>query len=90
MFIIRAVQHIKIGDLSIHQSGLPLSDSPPEDLMDIDEDMMQLPGGTDIGELPRLSVDEERSLVRESTAGFAGLYCSVIYNAYFILTSSSL
>jgi hypothetical protein len=47
--------------------------------MDLDEDMTPLPGGTDIGELPRLSVDEERSLVRESTAGFAGLYHYVVH-----------
>jgi proteasome activator subunit 4 len=73
MFIVSAIQHIKIGDLSIHQSGLPLSDdTPPGELMHVDKDITQLPGGTDIGEMPRLSLDEERLLVRESTSGFAG------------------
>jgi proteasome activator subunit 4 len=73
MFIVSAVQHIKVGDLSMHQSGLPLSeDAPGESLMDIDSDYPGLPDGTDIGDIPRLTKDEERLLVRESTAGFAG------------------
>ncbi|KZT23745.1 hypothetical protein NEOLEDRAFT_1135845 [Neolentinus lepideus HHB14362 ss-1] len=70
MFIVATVQHIKIGDLSIHQSGLPLtSDTPPEELMDVDGDS-RLPDTLEAGG-PALDRDEERALVRESTAGFA-------------------
>jgi proteasome activator subunit 4 len=73
MFIVSTVQHIKVGDLSMHQSGLPLSeDAPGEGLMNVDSDYSRLPDGTDIGDIPRLTKDEERTLVRDSTAGFAG------------------
>jgi len=72
MFIVAAIQHIKIGDLSIHQSGMPLSsDAPSEEMMDVDHDY-SLPGGTEMGDTPVLSKDDERALVRDSTAGFAG------------------
>ncbi|ETW87560.1 hypothetical protein HETIRDRAFT_469691 [Heterobasidion irregulare TC 32-1] len=71
MFIISVVQHIKVGDLSMAQSGLSLSsDAPYEDIMDVDQDV-RLPDGTDLGEMPVLSREEERILVRESTASFA-------------------
>lgn len=54
------------------QSGLSLSsDAPYEDIMDVDQDV-RLPDGTDLGEMPVLSREEERILVRESTASFAG------------------
>lgn len=75
MFIISAIQHIKIGDLSTQKSGLSLSsDAPGEGLMDVDEDEEygHLPGGTDVGDSLVLSRSDERSLVRDSTASFAG------------------
>ena len=70
MFIVSVVQHMKIGDLSIQQGGKPLSSTPAE-MMEIDgHDDSQLPSGS--GETPVLSREEERALVRDSTAGFAG------------------
>lgn len=72
MFIVSVVQHIKIGDLS--QSGLSFSSDAPEDqLMDVD-DVDHLPEGTELGDTPQLSRADERSLVRDSTASFAGMY----------------
>ncbi|KAF5384731.1 hypothetical protein D9757_006213 [Collybiopsis confluens] len=68
MFIVAVVQHIKIGDLSIHQSGAPLTnDAGP---MEVDNDPTQLPAGVEAG-MPTLSKSEERALVRDSTAAFA-------------------
>jgi proteasome activator subunit 4 len=71
MFIVSVVQHIKIGDLS--QSGLSFAGDgvPGDDMMDVD-DVDHLPDGTEVGDEPRLSRSEERSLVRDSTASFAG------------------
>ncbi|KAE9410730.1 ARM repeat-containing protein [Gymnopus androsaceus JB14] len=68
MFIVSTVQHIKLGDLSIHQSGAPLVDDVGP--MDTDDDATRLPAGTEAG-MPSLSKSEERALVRDSTAGFA-------------------
>lgn len=74
MFIVSVVQHMKIGDLSIQQGGVPLSSAPAEDMMELDAqpDDSRLPDGTDVGETPTLSREEERTLARDSTAGFAG------------------
>lgn len=74
MFIVSVVQRIKIGDLSIQQGGVPLSSAGAEDMMDIDNkgDNTRLPDGTEVGETPTLSKEEERALARDSTAGFAG------------------
>jgi hypothetical protein len=69
MFIVAIVQHVKIGDLS--QSGMSFSGDEPEDTMNVDE-IDHLPDGTEIGSEPRLNKAEERSLVRDSTASFAG------------------
>jgi proteasome activator subunit 4 len=69
MFIVAVVQHIKMGDLS--QSGMSFSGDEPEAMMDVDE-IDHLPEGTEVGNEPRLSRAEERSLVRDSTASFAG------------------
>ena len=76
MFIIAVVQNIKIGDLSSTQSGLPFSSDAPGESMDVDEEI-RLPDGTEIGAPPTLSKAEERTLVRESTAGFAGAFFPV-------------
>lgn len=70
MFIVSTVQHIKLGDLSIHQSGAPLVDDAGP--MDVDDDPTQLPAGVEAG-MPTLSKSEERALVRDNTAGFAGM-----------------
>ena len=46
-------------------------DEPGFGTMDVDN-VDCLPEGTELGDSPRLSRSEERSLVRDSTAGFAG------------------
>lgn len=63
MFIVAAVQHIKISDLTAHPSGLSYSGKDED--MQVDRDY---PGDN----IPVLSKEEERSLVRDSTASFAG------------------
>jgi proteasome activator subunit 4 len=73
MFIIAVVQNIKIGDLSSTQSGLSFSSDAPGESMDVDE-WLPLSNGTELGAYPSLSKAEERTLVRESTAGFAGAH----------------
>jgi proteasome activator subunit 4 len=70
MFIIAVVQNIKIGDLSSTQSGLSFSSDAPGESMDLDEGI-RLPDGTEPGAPLTLSKAEERTLVRESTSGFA-------------------
>jgi proteasome activator subunit 4 len=72
MFITAIVQAgIKIGDLT-HHVGLALaSDAPGDEMMAIDEEDITIPEGTEPGG-PTLSREEERALVRDSTAGFAG------------------
>ncbi|KAK7468647.1 Proteasome activator BLM10 [Stygiomarasmius scandens] len=69
MFIVAVLQNIKVGDLSIHQSGQPLTEDFAENMV-VDEDNIQLPGGTEAG-MPALSRSDERAIVRESTAAFA-------------------
>jgi proteasome activator subunit 4 len=70
MFIVSVVQLIKIGDLSLQQSGVALSDPGAAAVMDVDDDGARLPDGplTAGAVLDRAS---ERALVREATAGFA-------------------
>jgi proteasome activator subunit 4 len=70
MFISAILQNIKVGDLSIHQSGQPLTEDFVEN-MDLEQDTTKLPAGTEAG-MPALSRNDERALVRESTAAFAG------------------
>ena len=72
MFITAIVQAgIKIGDLT-HHTGLALaSDAPGDEMMAVDEENITIPEGTEPGG-PTLSREEERALVRDSTAGFAG------------------
>lgn len=72
MFITAIVQAgIKIGDLT-HHAGLALaSDAPGDEMMAIDEEDITIPEGTEPGG-HRLTREEERALVRDSTAGFAG------------------
>ncbi|KAJ7596682.1 hypothetical protein C8J56DRAFT_918063 [Mycena floridula] len=68
-FISNLVQHIKIGDLSAQQSGVPFTDDAPDD-SEMDVDDSEFPQGTENG-MPPLSRSEERSLVRDSTNAFA-------------------
>ncbi len=85
MFIVAAVQHMKLGDLSIHQSGVPLTDDIVA--MDIDEDdSTQLPAGTEAG-MPALSRADERALVRDSTAAFAGKLIAFSISAWSLTCS---
>lgn len=73
MFITSVVQAgIKIGDLTQH-TGLSLaSDAPGDEMMATDEEDITIPEGTEPGGAT-LSREEERALVRDSTAGFAGM-----------------
>lgn len=73
VFITSVVQTgIKIGDLT-HHTGLALaSDAPGDEMMAVDEEDITIPDGTEPGG-HRLSREEERALVRDSTAGFAGM-----------------
>ena len=72
MFITSIVQAgIKIGDLT-HHAGLALSsDAPGDEMMAADEEDITIPEGTEPGG-HRFSREEERALVRDNTAGFAG------------------
>ncbi|KAJ7785950.1 hypothetical protein B0H16DRAFT_1488659 [Mycena metata] len=70
-FIVAAIQHVRIGDLSTHASGLPAFDAEMMDVEASDPDEAPFPTGTDLGVMPVLSKDEERTLVRDSTASFA-------------------
>jgi proteasome activator subunit 4 len=74
MFIVATVQHIKIGDLSMSQSGVAFTDEPPEGdgQLSMEDDSERLPEGVESqAGFQVLSRSEERMLARESTAGFA-------------------
>jgi proteasome activator subunit 4 len=84
MFIVAAIQHVKIGDLTMHQSGFSLSnDAPAESVMDTSGDYDPLPDGPEVGHFPIFSEDQERNLARESTAGFAGACFRVMLKFLF-------
>ncbi|KIK95621.1 hypothetical protein PAXRUDRAFT_826811 [Paxillus rubicundulus Ve08.2h10] len=71
-FIVSVIQHVKVSDISMHHSGYALSgDAPGEDLMEVDREGAQFPYGVETSPFVALSREEERTLVRESTAGFA-------------------
>lgn len=71
------MQHVKVGDLSMHHSGFALSgDAPGEELMEVDTEDIHIPEGVEMSPFVSLSKREERTLVRESTAGFAGVIVS--------------
>ncbi|KAG2062138.1 hypothetical protein BDR06DRAFT_978583 [Suillus hirtellus] len=72
LFIVSTMQHVKVGDLSMHHSGFALSgDAPGEELMEVDTEDTHIPEGVEMSPFVSLSKREERTLVRESTAGFA-------------------
>lgn len=58
---------IAIADVSATQIGGTFDDG-----MDVDEEVDHIPDGTEPGDTPVLSREEERSLVKDSTASFAG------------------
>ncbi|KAH7883839.1 hypothetical protein F5I97DRAFT_1969128 [Phlebopus sp. FC_14] len=71
-FIVSTIQHVKVGDISMHHSGFALSgDAPGEDLMEVDTEDTHLPDGAEMSPFIALNREEERTLVRETTAGFA-------------------
>jgi proteasome activator subunit 4 len=81
MFIVAAIQHVKVGDLTLHSSSLSYA-SDDDDDMCFDQSHIQ-----DYGvDAPTLSREEERSLVRDSTASFAG---HTLSSCGFIITSDS-
>ncbi|KAF7320019.1 hypothetical protein MKEN_00785900 [Mycena kentingensis (nom. inval.)] len=64
-FIVAAIQHIRVADLS---------DQPAiyDDEMEVEAaEPTPFPTGTELGDMPMLSKDEERALVRDGTANFA-------------------
>lgn len=72
-FIVSAIQHVKVGDISMHRSVFALSgDTPSEDLMELYNDETQFPEGVETSPFVSLGREEERALVHESTSGFAG------------------
>lgn len=77
VFITAVVQTgIKIGDLT-HHAGLALaSDAPGDEMMAVDEENITIPEGAEPGG-HSLSREEERALVRDSTAGFAGMILQI-------------
>ncbi|KAF4572630.1 hypothetical protein EYR36_007140 [Pleurotus pulmonarius] len=81
MFIVSAVQHVRIGELS-YNSGLPVDSEDPADAMEIDTDAPPFPGGIDVGEVQKLSRSEERSLTIDSTAGFADWVASLFRRVF--------
>ena len=74
MFVSSVVQYVRIGDVSIHSSGAPLTDDAPAgSMMDIDRTIEEhLPDRAVEAGVPILSKEEERAAARESTTAFAG------------------
>ncbi|KAG5636752.1 hypothetical protein H0H81_006971 [Sphagnurus paluster] len=70
VFILSAVQHIKIGDLTKSQTAISYS-SFDDVSMDSDSEGAEL-------DVPMLSKEEQRTLVRESTASFADWVTSLV------------
>ncbi|KAG6817600.1 hypothetical protein H0H87_006228 [Tephrocybe sp. NHM501043] len=67
VFIVSVVQHIKVGDLTQYSTGISYSSSDADVINDDERDFGQ---GADT-DIPVLSKEEERSLVRDTTASFA-------------------
>ena len=74
MFISSVVQYVRIGDVSMHSAGVPLTDDAAVgELMDVDQTAeSQLPDRAVEAGVPLLSKEEERAAARESTTAFAG------------------
>ncbi|KAF8587289.1 ARM repeat-containing protein [Ramaria rubella] len=71
MFIVAALQNVKIADLT--QTGRSATHTMPSEDMDImvTDSSDRLPDGVEDGSDQALDREEERALVRDSTAGFA-------------------
>ncbi|KAL0950801.1 hypothetical protein HGRIS_007566 [Hohenbuehelia grisea] len=83
MFIVVVVQHLRLGDVSLHPTGLPLdSEAPGDVMMEIDNDDTRLPDGVDIGDTPRLNREDERALTRDGTASFADWVASLFRRVF--------
>ena len=67
MFVTEAIKIVAIADVSATQVGASFDDG-----MDVDQEVDRIPDGTELGDSPVLSRGEERSLVKDSTASFAG------------------
>lgn len=63
MFIVAAIQHVKIGDLSNQRSAFTGADESMHD---------DTPSEVDNSNFPIFGKEEERSMVRDTTASFAG------------------
>ncbi|KAG6889358.1 hypothetical protein C0995_001423 [Termitomyces sp. Mi166 len=74
MFIVSVVQHIKLGDLTKSSSGISYFSDDTNAIMDNVFDVRQ---GADT-DMPALSKEEARSLVRDSTASFADWVTSLV------------
>ena len=59
-----------------HYTGALVADDDPAGQMDVEEDTAHMPEGSEA--FHRLSREEEWTLARESTAGFAGWFPSCI------------
>lgn len=70
-FINDVTQHIMISDLSTSQSGIPSSDEATEDDGSMEVDSEGISDSNELG-MPQLDPEEEKGLVRDSTAAFAG------------------
>lgn len=81
-FIVSIVQHLKIGDLTQHRSGVSYTSDSESDEMEVDDYDQDV----DM-DIPRISKEEERSLVRDSTAGFAGIVVVFLVILRLTLTS---
>ncbi|TFY56124.1 hypothetical protein EVJ58_g7830 [Rhodofomes roseus] len=73
MFISSVVQYIRIGDVSMHSAGVPLTDDATAgEMIDIDEAAdSQLPDRAVGAGAPVMNKEEERAAARESTTAFA-------------------
>ena len=77
MFIVAAIQHVKIGDLSSQRSAFADADESMDD---------DASSEVDHPNFSIFSKEEERSMVRDSTASFAGDFSSKL----FLLTRYSI
>jgi len=76
MFVVSIVQHIKIDDLTRYP--LPPTSEEGEDVDTPDEPVLEVSGAF---VQPRLSREEERTMTRESTAGFAGVFAYLSFDS---------
>ncbi|TFK76811.1 hypothetical protein BDN72DRAFT_829977 [Pluteus cervinus] len=82
MFVISAIQHIKIGDLSTSPSGISHPGDQGMEMMTTDDGGDRIPDGTELGSGVTLSLEEERVLVRDSTASFADWVTSLFRRVF--------